>query len=220
MEAKCMREEALVDFLEGRLSERQRRRIERHLADCDACLEELGTVLRAEKDEACAGMKDVPAAVTERAVRAVHSLKRGSFVKMVQGALGPWVSKWSWLVEGLFPPGEPGLAPVRGSREDLDQDLILLRKAFSDLEADIELERRGGQRVSIKVRLTRDDYPERPVRATLLRGGEEMASMILGDLPAHFEDIPLGRYLLAFTRDGRRVGEYAFQVREMTDGRE
>ncbi len=41
MRTKCIREEVLMDYLEGRLSEKERSKSERHLANCDTCLEEV-----------------------------------------------------------------------------------------------------------------------------------------------------------------------------------
>lgn len=217
MEAKCVREEALMDFLEGRLSDRQRRRVESHLASCDSCLEDMLVVRSLIREPALADTADVPAGVTARAIKAVQALRKGSLVERVRGAVAPVASRWSQVVEDLVSSGEPGLAPVRGSREDLDEDLILLSKAFSELDVDIEMERKGLKRASIKVRLTRVDHPGRPVRVTLLSGEKEISSMILVEHPVLFENIPLGRYLLAFSRGGRRVGEYAFQIREKRD---
>lgn len=220
MKAKCVREEALMDFLEGRLTDRQRRRIERHLSSCEACLEDMLVARSLARDEPTEAEADVPVRVTTGAVKAVLGLRKGSLMERVRGAVGPVASKWSETVGGLLPGREPGLAPVRGSREDLDEDLILLSKTFSGLDVAIEMERKPGERASIKVRLTRDEHPDRPVRVTLERGGREMASMILTEPSVHFEDIPLGRYLLVLSREGRRVGEYAFQIREKRNGRE
>lgn len=44
MNGKCINEEQLMDYLYGRLFKEEIKKVERHLSECDRCLEELVTI--------------------------------------------------------------------------------------------------------------------------------------------------------------------------------
>jgi hypothetical protein len=60
---RCIDEERLAGFVEGRLTENDRRRVQRHLAHCDTCLHQAATLMQLEDSVT----PDVPAALLARA---------------------------------------------------------------------------------------------------------------------------------------------------------
>lgn len=220
MRTKCIREEVLMDYLEGRLSEKERSKSERHLANCDTCLEEVvvaGEMIRGTRH---LELDTVPEDVTRRAIEAVRGIKDNSLLDKVSIYVSLFASKLSETSTGLWPWKSPGLAPVRGTKTVIAEDLILLRKSFSDLDAEIEIEKKGRNMASIRVMLARDDTPEKPIRITLFKNGREVASCPSTRSAALFEDIPFGHYELVFTRKGVKAGEYPFEIKETRHGRE
>jgi len=220
MRTKCVRDEVLMDYLEGRLSYKGRSKVERHLATCDTCLEEVvvtGEMIRGTRDFE---LETVPEDVTRRAMVAVRAIGDNSLLDKVSIYVSLLDSKLSDAFAGFWPWKNPGLAPVRGSKTLIAKDLILLRKSFADLEAEIEIEKKGKDKVSIRVMLLRDDIPAKPIRVTLFKNGREVASYPFNRSTALFEDMPFECYVLVFTRRGVKAGEYSFEVKETRHGKE
>ena len=220
MRTDCMTEEVLMDYLENRLNENRRKWVERHLAGCAACLEAVAIagpmIRRGDLPE----LDPVPETVTERAVKTVKALSRNGWSDKVFGYVHLLVSDWTRRLNEFGPWRPPGLAPVRGTKRVLGEDLILLRKSFSDLDAEIEIEKKAGGKASIRVVLSRDSTPRKPIRVSLLKNGREISSYLLSGAAAMFEDLPFGRFMLVFTRNGTRVGEYPFEIKETRHERE
>jgi hypothetical protein len=220
MRTKCVRDEDLMDYLEDRLSHKERSRVERHLANCDTCLEEAVVT-----EEMIRGTRDfeldtVPEDVTRRAMVTVRAIGDNSLLDKVSIYVSLLVSKLSDTFTGFWFWKNPGLAPVRGSKTVIAEDLILLKKSFSDLEVEIEIEKKGQGKASIRVMLLRDDIPTKPIRVTLFKNGREVASYPFNRSTAFFEDMPFARYVLVFTRKGLKAGEYPFEIKETRHGRE
>jgi len=215
---RCTKEEVLVDYLEGHLSEGERLKVEQHLSGCDACLEELVIAGKRDTFSFSLGVEPVPERVTRRAVETIKVLSRESLFDRISAYIHPLVSKGRDVFFRPWPRMRPSLAPVRGSKTVLADDLILLRKTFLDLDADIEIEKIGVDRASIFVRLPNGDEPENPIRVTLLKKGREMSSSLCVGQMTSFEGVPFGRYTLTFSRDGVKIGEYAFIIKENPHG--
>jgi len=220
MRTKCVKEEVLMDYLEGRLSEKERSKSERHIANCETCLEEVVVAGEMIRGNSYFELDTVPADVTRRAIEAVRAIRDNSLLNRVSIVVSQLVSKLSGIVTGLWPWKSPGLAPVRGTKTVIAEDLILLRKSFSDLDAEIEIEKKGRNMAYIRVLLARDDTPEKPIRITLFKNGREVVSCPSTRSAALFEDIPFGHYELVFTRKGVKAGEYPFEIKETRHGRE
>jgi hypothetical protein len=57
-----------------------------------------------------------------------------------------------------------------------------------------------------------------PIRVTLLKNKREVSSYLTNGSNAVFEDMPFDHYLLLFTRNGAKVGEYLFEIKESRNG--
>ena len=68
MKMTCPDEERLLDYLEGRLSEEDRSRVEEHLSDCERCLEALVVTNGLLRSRDRFELEAVPPEVTEAAV--------------------------------------------------------------------------------------------------------------------------------------------------------
>jgi len=220
MKTRCTQEEDLMDYLEGRLSEKDRLVIEQHLSVCDFCVEELVVAEKCEDRTFSLGLEPAPEPVTLRAVELVAEFSRESLFERISACVKLVVDKRGTVLMKLWPKANAGLAPVRGSKTVLAGDLILLRKSFSDFEAHIEIEKTSEDQASIFIRLPEVDETRNPIRATLLKNGREMSSFLCAGQPAAFEGVPFGRYTLVFSRNGMKVGEYAFILKETPHGAE
>jgi hypothetical protein len=220
MRRKCTTEEELMDYLEGRLSDKARARVERHLSECDLCLEELGVARKLLDPAFTQGLESAPESATRRAIRAVKGIRRESFAEKVTGHVSSLVSQWVSPLSRELPRIRPAFVPVRGTKKVVGEDLVLLRKTFADLDVDVEIEKTGENKASIVVRLTKGVKPKSPLRVTLVKRGREIASLLCQRQGAYFEDVAFGRYVLVFTMDGVKAGEYRFEIKETRGGSE
>ena len=217
MKRLCPDEERLGDYIEGRLNNNDRSRIEEHLADCENCRQEFiigkGLVRGSESLE----LDPVPKEVTQSALRLVKGRASVSASLLMEKCSRFFNEMYSMLVDFFRPVlwGKWGLANIRGSRKVVSEDLVHFRRRFRDIEAEIEIERAGKGRAHIRVRLASDNGDDDGIRVTLKRGEREISSN-LPDNRGHvlFEDMPFDHYTLHFTRDKKTLGDYHFEIKE------
>jgi hypothetical protein len=208
----CIKDETVADYLEGRLPEEERQAVEEHLSECDRCLEAVVSCTGLSRDGALDPHDPVPEKVTEDAIQALKALDRGPLLDRMSEKLRRKLSEMTGFAESLWPRYGLALAPVRGFRKVVTEDLVLIRKAFSGFEAEIEIEKvkatHADVRVTVKVK-----GPDGSVRVSLVKGEREVSSQLTDGATVLFEDIPFDHYQLVFSRDGARIGEYAFQIK-------
>ena len=212
-------EEMLADYLEGRLSEKERSKMEQHLTECQTCLEDLIVTNDMVRGGEGPEVNPVPDRVTQAAVHLVNNrsflIPAGSLWERTKQSIKGLYAKLSDPFRAAL-QGEWSLAPIRGSRRFVSDDLIHIRKTFKEVETDIEIEKTGDQKAHIRVSLPRAEL-ERGIRVTLIRGEREISSHPLNDGPALFEEIPFGHYGLTFARNGVKLGTYLFKIKESPD---
>ena len=221
MEIACPADEILADYLEGRFSEEERSEMEKHLSDCDACLEVLTVANSLIQGEKQFQLEPVPAKVTDAAERLVQSQdpqvseplpeKIERTLKDLPTKISEFLSFKTW---GQLQP-----QPVRGFKRKVAKDLVLLKKTFEDVESEIEIEKVGENKALIRVRLLLADLTSQKIRVTLKKGDREIASHLAEEAYVLFEDIPFGHYSLTFARDGLTLGTYLFEIKETAHDR-
>jgi hypothetical protein len=216
MKVVCPDDEMIADYLEGRLSEKERFRMEKHLSDCETCSERLIIASTLMKRSGQAERETVLPEVTEAAVRLVQgpsSVSRDTGVLGLRDSVRDLPAALSDFL-AFRPWGEWLSQPVRGSKRRLDKNLIVIRKTFKGFDAQLEIERIGSDKCNIRVALP----GLRPVgigmRITLRQGDREVSSQPMEYAFMTFEDIPFGRYRLVFDQRGVLVGTYAFEIAE------
>jgi len=221
MKRACPTDEMLADYLEGRLSEKKGSEMERHLSDCDICLEELAVANSLLLGGYLPELESVPTEVTEAAVRLVRSqdwLLSESLPERIERSLRDLPTKISDILNhknwGEFQP-----QPVRGPKRKVAKDFVLLKKTFQDVETEIEIEKIGDNKAHIRVRILADDAASKTIRVTLKKGEREIASYLAESAYVLFEDITFGHYSLTLARDGSILGIYHFEIKETQSGR-
>jgi hypothetical protein len=220
MKKVCPDEELLADYLEGRLSDNERSKMEAHLSDCERCLDEFMVARNLVRGDDRSELDSAPSTITRAAVRLIHSQASLSsdtlqerfkqLIKDLYARMLDFFHLTSW--------GEWHLAPIRGSRRVVSKDLIHLKKTFKDMEAEIEIEKTGKEKTLIRVRSPKDIEQWKSVRVTLIKGEREITSHLLNQGSVLFEDIPFGHYSLTFSRDGVMLGKYLFKIKETRYG--
>lgn len=216
MQPKCPDEERLADFVEGRLDAEARAEVESHLAVCDECLEAVTTARAITRGAVDAGrLKPVPEEVTREAFERVSGSSSGP-----TGGLGKRLRRrleeiYAGVQQTLAPlvglEAEP--VPIRGTRHDLSDSLIRLQKTFKEATVDIEIQKMGPRRADIRVAIVNAAAGTAELRATLRRGGRDVASLRFDGGTALFEDVAFDRYRLVLSRERTPIGVYSFELR-------
>jgi len=219
MKMTCPDEERLLDYLEGRLSEEDRSRVEEHLSDCERCLEALVVTNGLLRSRDRFELEAVPPEVTEAAVSLVTSqgtVSRGALMEKLRRSVKKTVSRISDTFQ-VEPWGEWQPVPIRGAKKVASDDLVCLSVPFKGIQTEIEIEKTGRNRAHIRVKLHEAGKHAEGVRVTLKAGEREIASYPFDGGYVLFEDIPFGHYSISLTDRGASLGTYLFEIKEGRD---
>jgi hypothetical protein len=216
MKTSCPDEEMLVDYLEGRLSEKDRSLVEEHLSDCQTCLESLVITRDIAKEADRFELEPVPNKITESAVRLVTgqaAVSRSAFAEKLQTSVKDAVSRISDTFQF---PAWGGFQPVlvRGSKVKASEDLICVKVSFEGIETQIEVEKAGDNKALIRVKVQKRGEQGKALRVTLKEVDREIASYVLEETYVVFEDIPFGHYSISLAENGVELGAYLFEIKD------
>jgi hypothetical protein len=197
----CPDEEIIADYLEGRLPPEDKEELDAHLSECELCLEEL--VIAGKASRAAAESPMVPSSITEATVGLVTRRTAGVAEKISD--YFRYSFPWRWQQ-----------ATIRSSKIAAAPDLVIIRKVFKEIQAEIEIEKTGEDKAHIRVRV--GEREKNGIRVTLKKGEREISSQVLSAGYALFEDIPFGRYEIVFSNNGSELGSYTFEIRESRHG--
>ena len=213
MRTKCPDEERLADYLEGRLSEKERSHVEEHLAECEICLEGLAVITRLVQDRDRFELDHVSNEVTEAAVRLVTSrttMTQNSLMEKLKES----VNNIGSSISVVLCPGQGWRpAPVRGSKTVVSDDCVCLKVSFEEIDTEIEIEKTGTSSAHIRVKPYKAEKCLGVLRITLKQGKREIASYLLDGPYVLFEDIPFGHYSISLAKKGVPLGIYNFEVK-------
>jgi len=220
MRNSCFNDEMLADYIEGRLTVKSRAAMEKHLGDCDICLDEFMVAEKLARENAPFDPASAPDAVTRSAVNLIHSRISAPEVSLKRSLMRSFRALSGGLARlvGSVPWKSTNLEPIRGSKTVVSEELVHLRKTFNEIETEIEIEKTGKLTAHIRVRLTAKSSQRKGVRATLKKGEREISSQPLIGSYVLFENIPFGHYELAFSSNGVKLGTYHFAIKESSNG--
>jgi hypothetical protein len=216
MKTACPEDEVIADYLEGRLSDKERFVTEQHFSSCSSCLERLvvtsSVLKKGQEDEA----HPVPDEVTKRAVDAVlgRSAEREKRPMQVVHEKLELLSAKVTEVFSFRPWAEQVLQPIRGAERRVEESRIVIPKKIGDLHVEIEITKKAGDLCDIRIAASPADQPLRRLRATLQRDERDIASELVLHEAVVFEEIPLGRYRLYLYHKDVSLGHYAFEITE------
>ena len=211
--SSCPKEEALADYLQGRLPQKKKDQVEKHLADCETCLNQavLYSRLRREPVEQRA---ELPRYLMERAiklfpVRGEHKGKKFWVEILEQG---------KEVVEVMYPqPLAP--VPVRGKKEKVCTNFVLFDRKFEKVMVKIRVEKVAEGLSQMRVRITdpKTFLPLGRLRVTL--EGEEggITSYFTEKGDVLFEHLSFSRYDLKVQDGPTLLAELHLRIKEEPD---
>jgi hypothetical protein len=216
MKKKCPEEEILADYLEKRLSDEERSRLETCLSECDECLEELLVAKNLIQNNGLIEFRPVSKPITEGAIHLLAdriSAPRRSVKDTIVQTITHWWSQMANL-NSLKLYSNTGLAHVRSYDLAAHPGTFRTNKSFEKIKTEIEIEKTSNDSAVIRVHLVSDTQNKYNIRATLLNKDQrEISSFLLTEGPAVFEDIAFGHYNLVFKRNGATIGTYPFEIK-------
>ncbi len=214
----CVSDEHLTDYLEGRLSPKQRGQVESHLSLCDQCLEYAHVYRSISSASSINETAIAPAALTNQVIGGLDRLDDGSLVDWLAGHAIAVFFQGQRFLEQNGKMGFTTLAPIRGNKTQVADDLVLLQKTFSDLETEISVEKIEHQLANVSVYIRKANPEKTPIRVSLMSDDREVASYLADKGDAYFESVTFGHYALVFTHNGTLLGRYSFQIKETGNG--
>ena len=214
-----MKEELLMDYLEGRLGPSERAEVERHLAKCDDYLEAFLIAEKMPADENMEHLEPVPGYLTARLIKGIRHQKDMSFFESAFSFIRSLVARGAAAAAACNPWRKPGLAPVRGTKTVIDDSLIAIKKSFTELDVAIEIDKIKPGKANIKVALINHQQPPQATRVTLFNGEREVSSYLVRGSQVRFENVFFGHYTMTFTINGVEKGNYSFEIKETRHGK-
>ena len=212
----CPDEIRLAEYLEGRLSEKDRSRIEEHLSVCQICLEGIvvthGLIRRKGEFE----LEPVPAEVVESAVRLITGWNYIFFGWLINEFEESVKNLGSRIANGLClrPWARWHPASIRSLKRVASENLVSISVPYKGVKTEIEIEKTKSGKANIRVIFPKDYKPEKSVRITLKKGDREVASYLLDGDYVLFEDINFDYYGISLTEDVVTLGTYSFEIKE------
>jgi hypothetical protein len=218
MKTMCLSDEHMTDYLEGRLAPMQRRQVERHLSLCEDCLEYVHMTSQINKAFSISTAAIAPTELTRRVVGNLDRLDRGSLLDRLARRARALFLQWQRVFEQNGTLGFTNLAPIRGNKTLVADDLVLLRQTFPDLKTEISVEKIDRRLANVSVAILKANPEKTPIRVSLLSDDREVASYLMDADGASFESVAFGHYSLVFTHNGTSIGRYSFNIRGAGNG--
>ncbi len=216
MSTKCPSDDIMAGYLDGVLAPHEQAMLDAHIADCDICLDTITEGNRLLRGSNGVDTEPVPAYVTQSAIDAIRRKEyngASAVAQKIKHYARSMIERISDAVL-LLPGGSLHPEPIRGSMEKLSDDRVLLKKTFTEIDTEIEMEKSVSGGTHIRVRLVGASSSERGIRVSLQKAGREVSSLLLGSDYVLFEDMPHSRYSLVFTRNGSSLGAFSFEIKE------
>jgi hypothetical protein len=216
MKKKCPEEEILADYLEKRLSDEERSRLETYLLECDECLDELLVAKNLIQNNGLLEYDPVSKRIEEGAIHLLAD-RMPARSRSLKDAIVQIITHWWSQVANLNSLklySNNRLAHVRSYDLAAHPGTFRTNKSFGKIETEIEIEKTSNDSAVIRVHLVSDTQNKYNIRATLLNKDQrEISSFLLTDGSAVFEDIVFSHYNLVFKRNGATIGTYPFEIK-------
>jgi hypothetical protein len=215
MKTQCPPDEVLAEYLEGFLEDADQAKLEAHIADCGICLD---TVTEGARllNGSVVETDPVPSHVTQSAIDIVTQPKRNGAMSIAMKLKTSAKSLAARISDAVSPTPAGGLhpLPIRGSKQTIGSDRVLLKKTFEDIDTEIDMEKNALGATDIRIRVVRTSPHIESVRVSLQKSGREVFSQLMSGGAAFFEDVTYDRYSLVFTTNGTNLGAFSFEIKE------
>jgi hypothetical protein len=211
--SRCPDDNLLASYADGVLRDNVKEGVERHLTECNNCLDLVISYNKVKVSEAHEAVPDVPTALINKAMDLVKDKGEGIFDIVLKFARE--------TIDIITNPGNLGISysavpvPVRSGESPTEANLITLNRTFSEVESAVDVERVGEGRVNISTRIKdiSSGKPAEGLRVSLLDPDREIASYIAKNGEACFEGLGFGKYVLRYQKHGEETGRISLNIK-------
>lgn len=206
MKLHCIDIETLDAYIDGRLSDKERYQTEKHLANCDICMEELILAEILMNDSELTEYDPGPGDIVGAALRKI----RETVLKISD-----------WLTDLAQPEWIPAYSPspVRSSGGvSAAIESILIRKDIDELRTEMYIEKADDGNARIWINVFKDNETAENVILTILKDGHTPFARIQKHDPVQFGNQPFGNYSLTLegvspdTKERFETAPYHFEI--------
>jgi hypothetical protein len=206
----CPDEETLVCFCEGKLSKRESKHVQEHLATCRRCAETVSLLCQKIEEQ-----RQVPEFLIERAKSLVKDKPFPNIFEVVlvlkEKALQILSTTGDVIVDNEIMP-----LPVLRSRQISEfAEEINLIKELKNIKITINIQKRDKDKIRINLGLV-DKASLQPLsglRLTLLKEGREIESYEAISGNAVFDKVGFGRYDIQILRKEEQLGAISIEIK-------
>ncbi|MHA2039240.1 MAG: zf-HC2 domain-containing protein [Promethearchaeota archaeon] len=213
----CLGQNILSLYIEGSIKEKDKDLVEKHLLECNHCLDFVFLHKKMREAESCQILPDVPKTWIKRAKRlyTAQEVQAGTdffdiVLKFAEETIEVIKNPGKILISyGAIP------LPIRGENESLKTNLVTLSKTFLNIESEVEVEKAGGGYVNIKVttKEVKSDLPAKGLRISLSNPYRKIASYFAENGEAYFEGLKYGEYVINIIKLRNAVGQISLNIK-------
>jgi hypothetical protein len=204
----CLSEELFAEYLGNLLDQSEKDNVEKHLAECESCLQKSIMFSRITTEAKKKEHINVPGTVTEEVKRLVREKSPEEVIKVVL-EFGKNIIKVIQDQAGICTVPDPAVLSMRNSEQGEKEIAVArIRKEFDNIDAHISIERTHASAFEIVVKIfdrasgeTLDD-----IRVNLISGERELASYLTLEGQASFKNLSTDTYTLEIYKGKARTG--------------
>jgi hypothetical protein len=207
---KCLNDNELGAYMEGRLSEIEKDSLEKRLFACRECWEDFVMMKQAIIHNDEEAENELPPHLMQRAVNMYP--EKTSFIDIIVGIVKDSI-QISHYAEGfqIFTP-----LPAGELRRGIsgNPSMVVIKKSFHDIDVELDIEKTGSEICNIRIAVDEgmQKASVKPLRVELISNGRELVSTLLEQGETFLEDVGVGQYNIKIHKNGQIFGEIALKI--------
>jgi len=213
MKTQCINFDLLTEYLGGKISIKNREKVEEHLSKCEECLDKFVMMKDFLNDPELTDLSEVSEIKSE--------FKWKKILKKIKNSIYEWTRELTppaWTLQTLQAvPVTVTANKVRFRNrpgEKSPVDFVLIKKKMDDLITEIYVERSNESEFNIKIRACKGNVLAKNVTIKMKRENGGPFGRKLKENYALIEDLPFGTYHMTLRQNKLTKGEYNFQINE------
>lgn len=203
MKSQCLDADMLFSYIEGRLPDQKKNLMERHLLECDECLEEFALAKTVVNSIDLTGYEPAPENIVSTVLNSIRE-KVENLVRWITEMPPP-----EWLLNYAASPVRSG-----ASQETAQTASVLVRKKIDDLHAELYIQKTKNDKVCVWIKVSKGRKSAKNVSLTLTKeGGRPLARFLTADYE-FFDKLGFGTYALVLEQNAKKKGNCLFQIDE------
>ncbi len=203
MKSRCPDSESMSAYIDGDLPDREKKRITRHLVDCDACTEEFAMVKILLNDREISQYSFSPAPDICKDLFGNVKKRLSSIVRWVSDLTPP---KW------MIAHGAPIVrSAVRGGSRPITNS-VLMTKAFENLRAQLYIQQFDNEKINMAFKVFQNGKSAENVCMKLKKEGGRIMARLLRQEYLSIDSMNFGTYHMTLEQNAHNMGSFVFSI--------